>query len=135
MLTLLLLLQLTIPNPTVTPGVLRPLTIQQICLVPWGKDDRKVTERMKQQVAKMYHIKWADHGKFEFDHRYPRSEGGADVIWNLWPQPWAEAYKKDRLEILLHKMVCNGQLSLRDAQLAFKGDWRVAYKRYIQEEP
>jgi hypothetical protein len=53
---------------------------------------------------------------------------------NLWPEPWFgpwNAHIKDKLENTLHKMVCDGQISLGDAQKAIATDWVAAYKKYI----
>ena len=40
---------------------------------------------------------------------------------------------KDVLENALHKMVCNGDISLRDAQKAIAVDWIASYKRYVHQ--
>ena len=44
----------------------------------------------------------------EIDHRVSRDVGGADVMDNLWPQPYLSpdkpgAYQKDKLEVWLNK--------------------------------
>jgi hypothetical protein len=55
---------------------------------------------------------------------------------NLWPEPlvgpW-NARVKDRLENKLHKMVCDGKMSLTDAQKAIATDWVAAYRKYVGE--
>lgn len=117
MLTLLVLqLSLTVPNPARTPGVVRPLSLQQICSTRWGKDRRLVTTAMKQQVAAWYGLPWSQHHTVEFDHLIPRSLGGADRVENLWPEVWADARKKDVREAYLSRAVCAGTISLRAAQ-------------------
>jgi hypothetical protein len=40
---------------------------------------------------------------------------------------------KDRLENVLHQRVCTGEESLTDAQAEIRGDWTVAYVRYLGE--
>ena len=116
MVTALLLALAVVRNPTLTPGVVRPLSLAQVCGTRWGHDRRFVTRAMKQHVFAAYGIPWAQHAQYEVDHFEPRSLGGADVVANLWPQPWPEAHEKDRREVQLHRDVCAGRLSLAAAQ-------------------
>jgi hypothetical protein len=37
---------------------------------------------------------------------------------NLWPEPWPQAHRNDPRENAWHKKVCNGTLTLRQAQKA-----------------
>lgn len=119
-------------RPSLTPGVVRPLTRAQVCSTRWGLDHRHVTLAMKQHVAAAYGVPWRAHGRYEFDHLVPRELGGADDERNLWPQPWPEARRKDRLENRLHRLVCAGTVSLGTAQRIFERDWTVGYDRYIK---
>lgn len=120
-----------------TPGAVRPLTQAVVCSTAWGKDARHVTEAMKRDVATAYGLNRASivaYGKgpcCEFDHLISRELGGADTVANLWPQPWAEAKKKDVLENKLHALVCAGTLSLHEAQTIIRTDWAAAYRIYI----
>jgi hypothetical protein len=43
---------------------------------------------------------------------------------NFWPEPWSQAHKSDPRGNAWHKKVCNGSLTLRQAQKA-----ELAYKR------
>jgi hypothetical protein len=53
----------------------------------------------KLQIAEAYgHIPQSQWPNYEFDHLIPLCAGGSDDIKNLWPQPIAEAHKKDILE-------------------------------------
>ena len=105
------------PNPAITPGVVRPLTTQEVCATKWGRDRRHVTERMKKEVAKAYGVDWKKRRLYEFDHLIPRELGGADHVRNLWPQILnPDAREKDREENRLHRAVCAGTMSLDDAQ-------------------
>ena len=132
---LLIVFQLTLPNAAVTPGLTRGLDQKTVCSTKWGKDARHVTEAMKRQVAKNYGIDRKTivaYGKgvcCEFDHLISRELGGADDVKNLWPQPWADAKKKDVLENWLHRQVCNGGLSLTVVQNDIATDWAAAYKK------
>ena len=125
----ILIMQLAVvPNHAVTPGLARPLTVQQICTTKWGTDRRHVTATMKKQVALNYGLKITDiatYGKgpcCEVDHLIPRELGGADDVRNLWPQPWENAKLKDVQENALHKAVCAGTMRLNTAQ-ALMQNW------------
>lgn len=116
-----LLLALLLPNLTLTPGTVRSLSQAQVCAIHWSTDARHVTQRMKRQVAAKYQVPWPATG-YVFDHLIPRDLGGADVIENLWPQPIAEAKRKDRDEVRLHRAVCATppRLRLETAQEAMR---------------
>jgi hypothetical protein len=132
MIVTILLLALTLPNPDLTPGVIRPLSRAEICGTKWGLDRRHVTARMRRIVAQSYGMTVQEMSACcELDHLIPRSQGGADDVRNLYPQPWPEARIKDRLEVKMDRLVCAGTVSLREAQEMFRTDWRVGYERYI----
>ena len=38
---------------------------------------------------------------------------------------------KDELEFVLYKMVCSGEIPLKDAQSIMATDWISAWKRYV----
>jgi hypothetical protein len=129
----------SLPDPALTPGVVRNLTLDQICNTKWGLDHRAVTAKMKSQVYARYHMK-PYHGECalsprgcEVDHLISRELGGADDILNLWPQPYGgpcNAVNKDRLENRLHKLVCSKAISLKEAQKAISLNWINAYYIY-----
>jgi hypothetical protein len=137
-----------LPQPTLTPGVTRHLSVQTICATKWGKDKRHVTETMKVHVAAAYGIYWPTtlHGhrltaaerayrlSGEWDHLISRELGGADDEKNLWFELYEgawNAHMKDRLENNLHVRVCAGTLSLPAAQRAIATDWRLAFQTYV----
>lgn len=132
---ILLVLQLALPNLDLTPGVIRGLTSATVCTTRWGLDRRHVTEAMKREVARHYGIRRssvvaAGKGRCcEWDHLIPRELGGADAVANLWPQQWADAHKKDRLENWLHREVCAGRLTLEAAQREIVENWPAAFAR------
>ncbi len=70
----------------------------------------------------------------ELDHLEPVSLGGASTVANLWPETWdgpEGAHVKDRLELRLLDLVCQGKLPLGDAQHAITTDWITAYRTYV----
>jgi hypothetical protein len=129
----LLLLLLAAPKPALTPGIVRTMTTAQVCAVRWGFDRRHVTVAMRKRVFAAYGIPWCQRRCYETDHLVPRELGGADDERNLWPQPWAEARQKDRLENRLHHLVCTGKMSLAFAQAAIRSDWRAAHRLYVTD--
>jgi hypothetical protein len=136
-----------IPDLDVTPGVIRDLSLQQICTTKWGRDARAVTAAMKRQVFDRDGIacrplfgkskKLPQCGKWEIDHSCSRELGGADVPPNLWAQRYKGAWNarlKDRLENRLHKEACSENITLAQAQHDIcKTDWRIAYRKYFGE--
>jgi hypothetical protein len=117
-------LQFSLPDPKLTPGVVRPISAKTICETTWHLDRRHVTEAMKAEVYRSYGAKKVKGKCCEVDHRVPRSIGGADDMRNLWPQLWAEAKPKDRLEVKVGRAICNGEMTLKAGQAIFLGDWR-----------
>jgi hypothetical protein len=137
-------IDLTLSKRSLTPGVAVHLTVKQICRKKWGIDARHVTAAMKRTAFTRYGLKGnADkackpdqHGRrCEIDHLISRELGGADHVDNLWPQPYGtrpwNAARKDRVENRLHKEVCAGRISLKQAQREIKTDYRIPYRRYF----
>lgn len=113
----LILLVFATPNPVITPGVVRPISQEQVCATKWSRDVRHVTKKMKRTVLSSYGIAYSDRFQYEIDHLIPRELGGSDDIKNLWPQILAEARKvKDPEENRLHHRVCDGTITLALAQ-------------------
>lgn len=124
-----------LPDPNVTPGVIRTSDESEICnpkfrTKPW----RKTTQAMKNHVYAAYGVernKGMCRGGCEVDHRLPLELGGLDDERNLWPQPSQPLpgfHQKDKLENALKKAVCKDHsMSLAEAQKALMGDWYTAY--------
>lgn len=133
----------TLPDPELTPGVMRELTLKKICNTKWGLDHRAVTAAMKREVFESYGVnpkrdrscKRGTHKSlFEIDHFFPRCGGGADDVENLWAQCYSgkwSAVMKDRLEVRVCKDICKGILKPEDMPAVFKPDWRKSYRRYF----
>lgn len=106
-------------NPQVNQATIH----QTICVAGWSKSIRppaSYTHRIKRKLVPQ----GERLSGYELDHWIPLSLGGAPSDpRNLVLQPWPEAKRKDRLETQLHRAVCSGRVSLRDAQLRM-GAWR-----------
>ncbi len=130
----------TLPDPALTPGVTRNLTLYQVCNTKWGRDARAVTLAMKTQVYAEYHmVRYQGDCALskrgcEVDHLISRELAGADDVKNLWPQPYGgqcNAINKDRLENKLHQLVCGKAITLQSAQQTIAKNWIDAYRTYI----
>lgn len=139
----------TLPDNRITKGVtVQGITVRKICSTKWGTDSRHVTETMKQAVIEEYQFdvracpltlyKRKRMHRVEIDHLISRELGGADDVDNLGPQCYEVikkkkseqadgAYKKDRLENKLHKLVCAARPADRAALL-------LEYQRKIVQD-
>jgi hypothetical protein len=126
------------PNPTLTPGATRLVTIGDVCSMPREEVVSEVSPSLRQQVFREYGIVNARPDDYEIDYLIAPGLGGVEDLHNLWPEPstsrtW-NAHVKDALEEHLHEMVCAGQLDLSTAQRDIATDWIAAYKKYFRTE-
>ena len=112
-----------LPDPDATPGVTVILNTERVCATKWGLDVRHVTEKMKREVYAAYGAVKRKDVCCEVDHLISRELGGADDVKNIWPQPWTQAWIKDRVENWLHRQVCAGTITLHEAQRGIARDW------------
>lgn len=120
-----------LPNPVITPGIADPNgTRENICLSGYSGSVRNVSQRTKQQAFDLYQLD-RTKDKFEIDHLISLELGGSNDLKNLWPQsfttqPW-NAHVKDKLENRLHREICDGIITVEEAQEAIKTDWIKTY--------
>jgi hypothetical protein len=63
-------------------------------------------------------------GGYEYDHLVSLELGGAtNDPRNLWPEPGDSPNPKDSVENALHRMVCDREMPLSDAQLIIARSW------------
>jgi hypothetical protein len=132
------------PDPRCTPGAVNPAVTQAtigstICRSGWTSTVRppeSITEPEKFASMRAYGITGSASG-YEYDHDVPLELGGAvNDPRNLWPEPDYASRDgfylnpKDHLELALKHLVCDGALSLAQAQRAIAGNWPAAYSRY-----
>jgi hypothetical protein len=125
------------PDYMLTPGVIDPnATVEKICTPHYTETVRHVTMKTKKQVFKLYGID-PNSDSFEVDHLISLELGGSNDIKNLWPESYTttpyNARDKDVLENRLHKLVCDGKISLLQAQTEIAKDWIKAHQDYIQQ--
>lgn len=127
-----------LPNRFLTPGRANPaLQRQVLCASSFHTTPfRRVTLKMHRQVWAAYGMDWSkDHSCCEDDHLIPIELGGSNDNSNRWPEPWAEARLKDKLENRLRGLVCRDEVSLGTAQREISVDWVHAYKKYVGPLP
>ncbi len=97
---------------------------------------RDVPLSLKKEVMKRYELPESDLSRVEIDHCVSLELGGSNDIKNLWPQFYEApgtfgARYKDILENKLHKLVVEGDVSLKEAQHEIATDWIAAYRKYV----
>jgi len=114
-----------------TPGAIIPTaTKDQICVSGYSKSVRNVPSAEKAQVYAEYGIASHTSGQYEVDHLVSLELGGSNDISNLWPEaaePTPGFHQKDGVENTLHAEVCNGTLSLQQAQQEIATNWLNVY--------
>ena len=107
-----------------TPGVLNPDVTQAtilatICVSGWTRTIRPAvdyTNALKLKQMRLYGETGALSG-YQEDHLISLELGGHPTDpRNLWPEPYPRASAVDQIENELNARVCDGSLSLRDAQ-------------------
>jgi hypothetical protein len=115
-------------DPNCTPGATNPTVTQStigttICVSGWIKTIRppvSYTDDLKVQQIAQYGYSDTNPADYEEDHLISLELGGQPTDpRNLWPQPRygsPNATNKDKVENYLKAQVCNGRMSLADAQ-------------------
>ncbi|MCX7164795.1 MAG: hypothetical protein NTV11_00790 [Rhodocyclales bacterium] len=132
-----------LPDSRITPGAIDTSVTQEsirrtVCVKGYTKTVRPpahYTNALKKHQIRQYGYDDRNPKDYEEDHLIALAIGGHPTDErNLWPQPrkseWG-ADKKDQLEFVLYKMVCNGEIKLADAQREMAHDWISAWKQYV----
>ena len=129
--------EFSLPDRRCTPGVADTAVTQAniqrtICRAGYSRKVRppvSVTDPEKLASMRAYGDSGSPHA-YEYDHLISLELGGApNDLKNLWPEPGASPNPKDLLENRLHKLVCNGTLTLSAAQRQIATDWIKSYHR------
>jgi hypothetical protein len=119
-----------------TPGAIFPnVTKQQVCVPGYARSVRNVPQSEKKQVFAEYGITKHPTGAYEVDHLVSLELGGTNDIANLWPEaatPKPGFHEKDRVENYLHTQVCNGSITLKQAQIEIATNWLNVYHSISQ---
>ena len=129
------------PDPTLTPGALNPAVTQAtidstICVSGWTATIRPsvtFTNHLKILQIAQYGYSDARTSSYEEDHLISLELGGAPSDpRNLWPEPYTisladgrstGAHVKDAFETKLKKQVCDGAITLAEAQQDIGDQW------------
>jgi hypothetical protein len=124
-----------VPRQDLTPGAVLSSSPAKVCVPNYSKTVRRTTVAMKRETFRRYGLRY-DLRAYKVDHRLPLALGGTDTQPNLWPSNRSRAlrdssWRKDALETRLVNLACRRRtMTLREAQAAFLGDWRAAYRRF-----
>ena len=108
-----------LPDSACSPGAVLTTDIKKICVVGYTKTVRSVSTATKNKVFKEYDISYYQHSNYEVDHIISLELGGSNDISNLFPESYLinnGARVKDVFENYLHKQVCNGSMTITEAQ-------------------
>jgi hypothetical protein len=132
--------QSLLPDAQLTPGAIATTDVRTICARGYATRVRPrgpLWRHLKDEAYDRYHLPRGHrssigsdgvrHPAYEIDHLIPLELGGNSTdLRNLWPEPLADAKRKDKVENRLHALVCSGRLALRAAQTAVARDWTRA---------
>ncbi len=116
----------TLPDSNCTPGAVLTTDTSIVCVSGYTNTVRNVSLSTKKKVFKEYGIPWALHSNYEVDHLISLELGGSNDIANLFPESYLiknNARVKDSFENYLHKQVCNGSITIEEAQRETSTDW------------
>jgi hypothetical protein len=115
----MMLFVLALAAGTIDPAVTQATIHSTICVRGYARSVRPpvaYTSRLKRAQMRGYRLAGRMRD-YQEDHLIPLELGGAPYdVANLWPEPIADARRKDREENRLHRLVCSGKASLQDAQ-------------------
>ena len=127
------------PDPTLTPGLANPAVTEAsvgetICNPYWSttsiRPPSSYTKRLKRKQMEDLGL-GGTSSDYEEDHLISLELGGHPTdARNLWPErylPTPGAREKDDVENYLHRQVCSGAMTLREAQGEISGDWYRVY--------
>jgi hypothetical protein len=146
------------PDHATTPGLVNPAITQAtihetICSPRWStktiRPPASYTTALKRQQLAASHATDQHPADYEEDHLISLELGGHPRDpRNLWPERWGTpaqpltsrgpfpshlvgAKSKDAVENALHRAVCSGTLSLREAQWIIATDWFKYYREHV----
>lgn len=132
-----------LPDPLLTPGDCVPsATAADVCRPGYAARARHVTAAARRAVFLSYGIAPRLAPRYEVDHLISLELGGSNSRANLFPQAYDVrvggrqygARVKDAAEGAVHRAVCDGRVSLAEAQKIMATDWTVGYRRFVSPE-
>jgi hypothetical protein len=120
---------LELPDARVTPGAIGSSDPAIVCVRGYSRTVRPPYDydwrRFRVSVFRAYGIPHEQWRGYTIDHDVPLSLGGApEDLRNVWPEPKAEAKRKDEVEDALLSAACyRHTLTLASAQAAIARNW------------
>jgi len=125
--------QNALPDSACTPGaIFIQVTKEQVCTKGYTRTVRNVPQEVKNKVYEEYGIFSHTTGQYEVDHFISLELGGSNDISNLWPEaadPVPGFHQKDLVENYLNKQICQGIISLSEAQKEISTNWVNVYNQ------
>jgi len=130
--------QAYLPDANCTPGTINAAVTQAtidstICVSGYTKTIRppaSYTDKLKKDQMQEYGYTDTNLSDYEEDHFISLEIGGNPTDpKNLWPEPHASTNEKDKVENYLHKQVCNGSITLAQAQNEITQNWYAVYQQ------
>jgi hypothetical protein len=130
--------QAVLPDTNCTPGainteVTQDNLFQTICKSGYTKTIRppvSYTNKLKIQQIVDYGYIDTNLKDYEEDHLISLELGGdSSSPKNLWPEPHGSPNEKDLAENYLNRQICDGLITLEQAQKDISGNW---YEIYLQ---
>ena len=125
--------QNALPDKDCTPGaIIDGATKEQICVPGYSQSVRNVPDKEKNEVYASYNVTSHPTGAYEVDHLISLELGGSNDISNIWPEPASPTpgfHEKDKVENYLHKQVCDGKISLQEAQVEIANNWLSVFSQ------
>jgi hypothetical protein len=123
------------PNPSLTPGVVLTTDASTICAPGYTSSVRDVSTATKEQVYAEYGVSYPQpSGAYEVDHFIPLEIGGSNDIKNLWLEPATPTpgfHQKDQFENFEHGQVCDGAITVAEAQRRMVSDWYLHWQQEV----
>lgn len=117
----------TLPNE---PGAVATTDATIVCARGYAERVRPrgaLWRTIKEALYERASLPRGDRYGYVADHIVPLELGGAPAdLENLWLQPYDESHAKDRVEDALKILVCDGRMSLVDAQRRIAHNWTTA---------
>lgn len=129
MIVALLVAALALPNASTTPGAIASSDPAVVCVRGYSRTVRPPYDyawrKFRVSVFRAYGIPHEQWRNYTVDHLVNLSLGGApEDLRNVWPEPEAEAKRKDEVEDALLEAVCyRHTLTLAAAQAAIARNW------------
>ena len=121
-----------LPNNFHTPGKADKVDVKQLCAAG-DASGKPVADWQKNEALTRYGVR-PETFSGDLEHLVPVALGGTNDPDNLYPFHAQGEYTleaKQRLAAKLRELVCDGKISLKQAQDVFKKDWTKGYKQYL----